>query len=180
MRSKIRKLLVSTFQRAIEAQQPRFAPSKHSDGSFRIWQWSIAPSLHFFVALQPFEKDDIFVLEIAWSENDAFPWGDRGGEFRVDKPDWRERLGHLWQPVGKSPVWDLAPELTEARQDRLDALRKGEEMDYATPPDVEIVLPRVAPLVDDSLRKFREYGLPVFERVALHRGFGNALKPGNS
>jgi len=180
MRSKIRKHLVTTFQRAIEAQQPQFAPSKHSDGSFKIWEWCIAPNLHFFVALQPFEKDDIFVLEIAWSEDDVFPWAYLGGEFRVDKPHWRERLGRLWRPHGKSPVWDLAPELTEARQARLDALRKGEDTDYASPPEVEIVLPRVAPLVDDSLQKFREYGLPVFEQVALHRSFGNALKPRNS
>ena len=53
-------------------------------------------------------------------------------------------------------------------------------MDYATPPEVEIVLPHVAPLVDDSLQKFREYGLPIFEQVAVHRGFGNVLKPSNS
>jgi hypothetical protein len=170
MRSKIRKHLVATFQREFEEQHPQFALSKLSDGATKIWEWRVSPSFHCFAVLHPFEQEDKFAIEIAWSEDGSFPWASMGDEFSPDRRCWRERLGRLWAPHGKEPLWDAAPEVAAARQARFDVMLDGGQVSYPPPPDVDVAIPRIGPLVDDCLQKFREYRLPVFEHVAQHRG----------
>ena len=177
MRSAVRKHVVKTFQREFERQYPQFSLLKLPSGTPKVWEWRVAPNLHYFVLLQPFRQEDIFVLEIAWSEDGAFPWANMGGVFAPDKPHWRRRLGWLWQPHGEEPVWDAAPEVGEARQARFDAMLRHEEVSYPAPPAVDVVIPRIAPLVHDCLEKFREYGLPIFNEVAQHRGLGVLVQP---
>ncbi len=110
MRSAVRKQLVKTFRREFETQYPQFAMLRLPDGtSAKVWEWRVARNLHYFVLLQPFEQDDKFALEIAWSEDGEFPWASMDDVFAADKPRWRERLGCLWQPRGREPVWDAAP-----------------------------------------------------------------------
>ncbi len=177
MRSAVRKQLIKTFQREFESQYPQFAMLKlPGDTSVKVWEWRVAPSLHYFVLLQPFEQEDKFVLEIAWSEDGEFPWGTMDDVLAPDKPRWRRRLGRSWQPLGRGPVWDAAPEVGEARQARFDAMARGEEWSYPPDPAIDVVIPRIAPLVRDCLQKFQEYGLPIFKQVAQHRGLGDLFQ----
>ena len=170
MRPKVRQHLVKTFQREFEKRYPQFSLLKVANGVTKVWRWHIAANLHYFVALHPFRQEDKFVLEIAWSEDGEFPWSSIGDAIDPNKACWRERLGFLWQSQAKEPVWDAAPEVGEARQARFDAMDRGEEVSYPPPPPIDVVLPRIAPLVEDCLQKFVEYGMPVFEQVAQHRG----------
>jgi hypothetical protein len=169
MRSAIRKHLVKTFQREFEEQYPQFSLSKLSDGATKVWEWRIAPNLYYFVVLHPFRQEDIFVLEIAWSEDGTFPWASIGGAFEPGKPEWRERLGLLWQPNGRESVWNAAPEVAAAMQANFDAMRRGEPDSDLPVPEINVVIPRIAPLVADCLQKFQQFGMPIFEQVAQHR-----------
>ncbi len=112
------------------------------------------------------------MLEIAWSEDGEFPWSSFANEFGLDEPRWRKRIGRLWKRGGDEPVWDAAPEVNAATQVRLDAMRRGEPVSYPGPPPpaVDVVIPRIAPLVEDCLQTFRQFGMPIFEQVARHRG----------
>jgi len=177
MRPPIRKQLVTAFQRDFEKLYPQFSLLKlPSSSTLTIWAWSVDPRLAFYVALSPFKDEDSFALEVAWSEDGEFPWTSFG-QVDVEAPARRERLGRLWARHGKEPVWDAAPEVATAMQGRFDAIQRGEEVSYPPPPAVEVVIPRIARLVDDCLQKFREYALPLFNQVAQHRGLGNVLKP---
>ncbi len=170
MRSPVRKHLNKTFRKEFEKRFPGFRFLKLPRGSvLRIWEWRIAAGLVFYLGIQPFPNEDSFVLEIAWTTDGEFPW--HVVEWpNMQAPRGRERLGKLWKRFGDEPVWDAAPEMAEAQKIRFAAMLRREDFKYDPPPDVDIVIPRIAPLVDDALRKFQEYGIPLFEEVARNQG----------
>ena len=173
MRSPIRKHLIATFRREFEKRYPQFLLVKIPKASMKIWECQAAPGLVLFVGLSFFEDEDTFVAEIAWNEEHEFPWMSIGDILRADAPRWRGRLGRLWAPHGKEPVWDLAPEVGIATQARFEAMRRGEVVGYPPPPAVEVVIPRITPEVDDCLLKVQQYGAPLFKQIAQNRGISD-------
>jgi hypothetical protein len=53
---------------------------------------------------------------------------------------------------------------------RSRARRKGEDPPPFPKVPIEVALPRVEPLVRDSLEKLEQYAIPLFQRVTEHRG----------
>jgi hypothetical protein len=170
MRPKVRKLLFESFQREFESRYPQFSVAKKSPRpAVKIWEWKAGPDLVFFAALTAISKEDSFAIDIAWNDDRELPWG----EFKVeptDAPRGRTRLGSLWKPQGSDPLWDAAPEVRAATWARLEARSRGETVTYEDLPSLEIVLPRIAPLVDDAIAKLKQYANPVFAEVARHHG----------
>lgn len=170
MRAPIRRQLVATFQREFKKKYPRFLPMKLPPGdSSRIWERELAPHLVFFVMLDPFDDEDSFVVEIAWNDRHEFPWVG-AWHAKIDAPCGRERVGLLCSSSGKDVPWDLAPEREAAMLARFAAWERGETAEYPPPPAVDVVIPRIGRAVDDALQKLQEYGIPLFQKVADHRG----------
>lgn len=167
MRGRLWKKVSTNFQRELEKRFPQFV-FDDTDGQFWIWRWQVAPNLHFFVALQGFDRRDQFVLEVAWNRSREFLWS-HGAE-DVSQPEGRERLSALWTKEGLVPSWDLAPEKTAADEEHREARARGEHLPYADDPPVELILPRIAPLVHDAIEKLEQYGIPLFRRVAAAHG----------
>lgn len=168
MRSPLRKELIACFKREFEPRFPQFALADTERQAW-TWAWKMAPNLIFFVLLQAFEREDQFVVEVAWSEDGEFPFG-AIGETKVERSQGRERLGRLWEKGPDTPIWDLAPAKTRSVQERMDALSRKESPERLPDPLIEQTLPLVCPLVRDALDKFEKYGIPLFHRVAEARG----------
>lgn len=168
MRGPVRKELMKCFERELQTRCPQFKFSD-SDRDARIWSWSISPELVFFVMVQAFERDDQFVVEVAWSGNEEFPWG-AFGQLEVEQPEGRGRLGRLWESGPDTPVWDAAPEKTAVDMQNLEALREGRKTIIPEDPPLAQTLPRIQPLVADAVGKLMQYGMPLFHRVAEAHG----------
>jgi hypothetical protein len=166
MRSPLSKKIIASFKREFESRFSHFSIGDTQPLWWR-WDWKIAPMLTFFMILQAFERKDQFVLEVAWSENGEFPWRSVG-RLDIEQPEGRDRLGRLWTR-GEEPVWDLAPEATEAIKEDIEALARGESAKYIPDPPIKQLLPRIDPLVQDAINKFEQYGMPFFQKVAQKR-----------
>lgn len=169
MRGPIRKELMKCFEHELLARWPHFTLFD-SERDFRIWSWKIKTNLVLFVAIQAFEREDQFVVEVSWNETNDFPWGAMG-KLNVDKSQGRERLGRLWKSGGDEPLWDVSPEKTAWMLERIDALSEGRTISsIPEDPPLSQALPRVLSLVRDAIEKFDEYGMKLFRRVAEARG----------
>ena len=134
MRAQLRKRLVATFMREIKQRFPHFSPFDLGGDApnIDVWAWQVDIHLFFFIALSTFfDDDDRFVVEIAWSEDNQFPWQSIGKELRIDAPRGRDRL-HT-KDRGEC-IWDLTPEVTKVRAARLDALDRKESPGGYAPP----------------------------------------------
>jgi hypothetical protein len=167
MRSPIRKELIACFEREFKPRFPQFAPAL-KDRRFCTWAWKIAPNLTFFIGLQAFQREDQFAIEVAWSENGEFPWHGIG-QIEADKPLGRERVGVLFKTGPREVTWDLAPEATAGMQRNIEGRVRGELARFDYHPPIELVLPRVEPIVRDAIEKLEQYGVPLFRRVAEAR-----------
>lgn len=171
MRGRLWKNVGTCFIREFEPRFPQFTVG-YREGQFWTWVWKAAPDLYFFVVLQGFDRKDQFVLEIAWSREDEFPWG-AFGDADAGKPELRERLGAIWNSARgerHEHIWDLAPEKTAADVEHIEARARGAHLPYADDPPVELLLPRIGPLVHDAIEKLEQYGMPLFRRVAEAHG----------
>lgn len=168
MRSPIQKELITCFKQEFEPRFPQFKRSESATQSL-IWEWKYGPNLTFFILLQPFSRYDQFTVEVAWSEDSEFPWPSLG-KAKIEGAQGRVRLSRLWSAAVEAPIWDVAPEEIAAVQADLERLGRGEPQLYPPDPPVELILPRVRPLVRDAVEKLIQYGVPLFRRVAEHRG----------
>jgi hypothetical protein len=167
MRSSIETQLVATFRREMEKQFPKFSPLRLPAKSPSIWVWEIGPQLWVFIVLDAFDDYDQFAIEIAWSQDGEFPWKSFGNQLKLDSACWRGRLTES----DSTSVCDLTPELTQARERCLEALRNGQaDIGYPVPPPVEHVMPRISPAVDECFLMLRQQGWPILCRVAENRG----------
>jgi hypothetical protein len=144
---------------------PLFTPGFKEPG-FWTWAYKAAPNLVFFIALQVVDNYDKFAVEIAWSEDGQYPWHGTG-QIEAERPQGRARIEHL--VLGGGDLCDLAPEATAAIRAASEARLRGDRVNYGFDPPIEVVLPRVEPMVRDAIQKLEEYGVPLFRRVAEAR-----------
>jgi hypothetical protein len=169
MRSPIRKRVVAYFTNKVQERFPQFIRMAMPGDTSRLWAFRMVPSLTFFILLQPFDREDQFVVEVAWSEDSDFPWGSFG-KILVGDSHGRARLPVRGEIGTIGQIWDLAPEATAAIKAELKAYSRGEAVPYRDiNPPIENVLPRVEPMVDESIDRLAEVGLPFLRRVADHR-----------
>ena len=171
MRQKIREELVARFRPELERRLPDFH-SHNENLDDPTWAWQLGPTLTFFVQLQPFDNKDQFVLEIAWSEDGQFPWWPMPStRLTVEAPQWHVRLARLWATGPMADVWAVVPDRTDAeRKAKIEVLKRGDTEEWLRKVPEEAVMPFVAPLVEDAVQKLIEFGLPLFRKVAEHRG----------
>ena len=175
MRSAIKKQLFKTFRQELDQQYPSFVLTEVEADCVGVWSRRLVPQLYIFFEVMQFPNEDTFVAELAWSDQSLFPWDCDNRDLNFDLPAWWDRMGRLWKKGGMEPVWELAPE------DRLDleaasrARRRNEIHQYSESPSVETVVPRIQPCVEKCLKKFQKYGVPVFNKLANHRGLGDVL-----
>jgi hypothetical protein len=181
MRSLIREELMARFAPELEGRLPQFrcCGKEHGAGDLPIWAWGIAPSLTFFVMLQPLDNKDQFTVEIAWSDDGKFPWRELGLRFfKIESPRSRRRLARLWSKAQIDPVWEVVRSRTlEESRARSQAQSRGDReevrrLDQLIDVSVEEAIQRVSPLVADAVQKLIDYGLPLFRQVAEQRGIG--------
>jgi hypothetical protein len=165
MRSALKKELATRFRQKIERRFPKFSRLKESSG---IWQWQVGPECWLFIALDAFDNRDEFTVEIAWSQDGKFPWASFGKQLNLDASSWRDRLRG---PNSPGIIWDLAPEVTQAREKRVDALLSGgDKGPYLSPPPIREIMPRIGPAVDNCFAMLEEKGWPILVQAAEHRG----------
>lgn len=168
MKSRLKMDLSSCFSQELQARFPQFTLADQ-DRDWWAWAWKIAPNLSFFVTLQAMERGDQFVIEVAWSEDGQFPWGAMG-KIKASQPQGRERLARLWERSAREPVWDLDPEMSEGTRKYLEALGRAETLAPPADKPAGQLSARVGPMVQDSLDRLEQYGLPRFRQVAGARG----------
>ena len=166
MRGRLWKKVSVNFQHELEQRFPQFV-FDDKDGQYWIWRWKIAFNLHFFVALQGFDRRDQFTLEVAWAEGNEMPYL---GPAQPHQSEGCVRLGRLFATGPEAPLWDLAPEKTAADEAHRESLLGDEIVPYPEDPPVELLLPRIGPLVHDAIEKLEQYGMPLFRRVAEAHG----------
>lgn len=169
MKGALKKAVVAEFDRRLRDQSPHFVRLKRPTDS-PVWKWNIGPSLAIFVLLQPF-PDDKFAVEIAWSEDGAFPWTDFGRTL-VTGSAGRDRVSQ--RDEGSGLIWDLNPEATAARNAYAEAYMRGEAESAASHliegPPISELKKRVPAVVEDAIRQLVELGFPLLKEVAEHRG----------
>ena len=173
MRAGLFKLICEQFASAIVKSYPSFKLTKKDQ---RWWEWrnELASDLHCIIALQAMERDDIFTVEIAWSDENAFPYR-APNKLSLDNVKGRRRLGSIWRDAiepgwsGTSPNWDLVPEMTVAVDEHIRALAQGQNTPLPKPPPIDAAKTRIPPLVDDALAKIDKYAIPMFREVARVR-----------
>jgi hypothetical protein len=181
MRSLIRQKLLTLFTSALERALPEFKRCGEECATggtdYSVWALRLSTNLTFFVMLQPFDKEDQFTVEVGWSDDDKFPWKESGLRFfKIENPKSRRRLARLWFTGQTEPVWEIVRGRTfEETRARIKAMSRGDReevkrIDKLTDVSVEEAIPRVAPLVEDAVQKLIDFGLPLFRRVAEHRG----------
>jgi hypothetical protein len=174
MRSGLFKLIREPFAAALAKSYPSF---KLTEKEGRWWEWrsELASNLYFFIALQAFRDHDIFTVEIAWSDVDSFPYEALMKRLSPDNTRARERLGSIWRNAiepgwsGRSPDWDLAPEMKATMDEYIRALAEDQPTRFPEPPSIDVVKARIPPLVNDALAKIDEYAMPIFREVARTR-----------
>jgi hypothetical protein len=173
MRGKIRKELLLRFRQELKKRLPQFQLSKRTHPGDPLWEWHIAPKLTFFLHLQPFDKVDEFILDIAWNETKKYPVSVIGFSFppNIKAPTCNLRLAQLWARGPLADAWCVVPKETEEEEKaRYAALQRGDTKTFFYRPPEEEVLPRVGPLVEDAVQKLIDFGIPLFRKVAKHRG----------
>lgn len=171
MRGRLRKKIVAGFEAELRAGFPQFLAC-NLGGRYPSWSLKLATNLYLFIGLQFFSGKDQFVVNLAWSENGEEPWAWLG-RAEVEQMEGCQRLGVLWNRARGERheyVWDLAPEKTAADEAHIKARARGEHLPYAEDPPVELLLPRIEPLVHDAIEKLEQYGIPLFRRVAEAHG----------
>jgi hypothetical protein len=169
MNPQVQDRLTAYFRHELERLLPVFEPVVLPETSYFPWRWQIAPKLVFFIGLSPMEDYDEFVIDIAWSDDGEVPWSAYGG-FDPDAQKRCRRLSRLWMTGQDEYIWDLAPEIAAANAAYFKAMDRGKLLPFVRDPPVELVLTRVEPLADDAIQKLIQYGIPLFRRVAEHRG----------
>lgn len=175
MRDPIAKQVRKLFRPEFERQHPQFTRWDVVSTTCDGWSYRVAPSLVFHTLLQLMEDRDIFEVEIAWSENDEFPWGAFNASVDVNAESERCRISQLWGTSGSTLTWTLDPEEDEASLARRRARAFGKPAQFPPSPSIETVLARVGPSVKDALQKYQQYAVPLFNRVARHRGFADVI-----
>jgi hypothetical protein len=141
-----------------------------------MWSQSIAPDLCLFAFLCIYDNEDTFAVEYAWNENNEFPWWSFGSEPNYGKSSFRNRMEcFMDRKISDRADFDLVPEYTKGVKARLDAMGDGIILPRPEDPPVEIVLPRVVPLVELSLQEFQQRVIPIFRNLARHKGYPDAI-----
>lgn len=79
MRAALRRQLDTQFKDRFNADFPMFNRLEMPKSEPSIWAaCETLRSLTFFIMIVPFEKEDSFAVESAWSENGQFPWDSIG------------------------------------------------------------------------------------------------------
>lgn len=181
MKSSLERELVALFTVAFEHSLPLFKPCgaecAAGGADYSVWALCVSPNLTFFVMLQPFDNEDRFTVEIAWSDDGKFPWRESGPRLcKIEGPKARRRLPRLWFVGQTEPVWEVIRRRTfEETRARIKAMSRGdrdevERIDRLTEVPLDEAMSRVPALVEDAVQKLIDYGLPVFRRVAENRG----------
>jgi hypothetical protein len=179
MRPKLRKRLEQCFSGALEKRLPQFTicqDDRNPQGEL-VWAWELAHALTFFVLLNIADDYDDFAIEVAWSDDRAFPWRAFGDRFeKIAVPKYRQRLSFLWVTGKWEFRWEIVRRQTyEEVSAKIAAQKRG---DYAEARRIEklIEVPtqdallRVPPLVNDAVHKLDEFGISLFRKVAEIQG----------
>ena len=93
MRASVRRELFSHCQSLFAAYWPRFEQISTASKDTAIWKYEAAPDLTLFVLVTASDNRDAFSVELAWSDNGAFPWNDWCFKFQnLTQTRGRERL----------------------------------------------------------------------------------------
>lgn len=175
MRTRIRKHLFEVFQRELESRYPSFGLIEPPTRNHAVWSMPIGSELSAFVALIFFPNKDTFVVELAWSPSNSFPWESMLNSLDVWQSLCRNRMGFLWKKTGMEPVWELAPEDTFRIEAYCRPQTDDVRVEFAALPSVETVLPRVEPAVKEFLEKFQQYAVPLFNKLATYHGLRDVV-----
>lgn len=158
---------------------PRFVPLADpvAGPAELMWSATLRPKLTFFLYLTALENQDVFTVELGWSDDGTFPWQNDSFKFEnVEVPKGRARLSCLWTVDGRDRGWAVVPvQTSEQLRAKLDAMSRG---DWETVQQIrkslevspEEAARRVPPLANDGFERIVHYGLPLFRRIARAHG----------
>lgn len=134
----------------------------------RVYAWQLVPDLAFYLALIIDHRWDAFTIEVAWSRDAKWPAYALLG-MPTDHADMmaRLRIASLWGSK-RDFWWHLSREFS------LDEIEEATRTLSDLNEPLELVLPRVEPMVDDAVSRIIDFALPYFEQTACRFGLRNA------
>ena len=170
MRGRLATAVRSCFDSRLRAELPQFALIKVKNilKGNRAYRWVIGPDLAVFLQLeigpgQAFSAAyDWFTVEAGWSESGRYPEAPPGGPHDAStQGELRFRITQLWwNNRGLEPVWWLVDEPPPDQYYQW----------LLEPPPVEEALARVAPQVEDAVRRIVHDAIPYFHEIATTHG----------
>ena len=161
MRALLAKAVTKAFLRRLREASPEFIEAKGENipPGTRLFLWQPSPDLGFYLLLQFHQSLDWFTLEIAVSRSGRWPAYERvsdSPDSDLNSADYRFRMGRLWASAQTDVWWQLAPRPPASAG--IDA--------YMHPAPVPELLPKVAPLVEDAVRRFTMHAVPYLRKIA--------------
>lgn len=158
MRKKVRKATEKEFLKQVQEALPEFSPC----GAMGMWspalRFSTRDTIHFFLALMPFEDRDCFSVMCGFSNSPDFP--DYVETSAPTDPLYDGALsfsvGRLWQRGGMAPYWCLVRELD--LDDPIESWGKPA-------PSQEEILPKIPEIVRQCIADFKQ---PVLDFIKKH------------
>lgn len=164
MRKQLGKRVRERFSRSLSERLPQF---KASEAPFpgsgdRLYAWSYAGDLTFYIYLQMNPKWDGFYIELGWSRHGRWP-AHLPPNWSPDEPidgEIRVRLEQIIDRNARHSLgWYVVP---------LPAL--DDVMAYINPPPAELFFDRADELVDLVIGHIVEAGMAYFRQVAPPEG----------
>lgn len=164
MRAPLAKIVRKEFSARLAAVAPQFSETKEENipPGDRLYAWEVLPTLRFYLLLQFHQYEDWFTLEVGVSRSGRWPAyalmpADPASQTQGDR---RFRMGRLWAPAQQDVWWELAPRPPSG----------GSLEEYARRHAVDVLLPRIGPLVEDAAGRLRDYAIPWLRKAAAEAG----------
>lgn len=161
MRQKVWKELKRQWGEAMKKNLPEWQPHTEEPlpRTCRAWRRRDR-GMTFFIMLLAHSKEDIFTIELSWSEH-----GYRNPDpERQRKPAESVRLPSLSNPSRIERWWEIVPR--KSLQELHDWLAQG---GFLLPEEsADICLPKIPGLVEEAMGQLLAHGLPLFETKSAH------------
>jgi hypothetical protein len=171
--TRLRKQFTARLKESLP-QFERLPPSDSHPSAWVLYEWIVAPSLHFYLDLRVPKSGDAFWVEVIWTTCSKLPFASPQTWQPDDDPvdgTLEFDLSRFWKPLSGPEMWWIVPELS--LEERMRRWNSDEYLKDPSRDEINAAVARIPRLVDDAIRKVNEYAIPYFHKIALKYGCEN-------